>query len=197
MDFDFVDHYAVLGLEGLASTAKDIKKAYRALARKLHPDKNPDDKDAASKFDKVQQSYAILSDQEKRIEYDKEAKAQFLRRDEELKQTAARRAMKSELLAKEEISRKRKRAEMGAKAAEDHRKSAIRRLREEGAARAEALARDRQTKWDAARSKAEDEVDFERRGREGRCQQQQIQFPHLGLWSRLVGARKGGHQLRF
>lgn len=63
------DYYEVLGVKKDAS-ADDIKKAYRKLAMKYHPDKNPDDKNAEEKFKEISEAYAVLSDAEKRKEYD-------------------------------------------------------------------------------------------------------------------------------
>ncbi len=66
---DFVDYYKTLGVSKNAS-ADDIKKAYRKLARKLHPDLNPNDKDAHKKFQQVNEANEVLSDPEKRKKYD-------------------------------------------------------------------------------------------------------------------------------
>ena len=64
------DYYKVLGVERNAST-DDIKKAYRRLALKYHPDRNPSDKkNAEEKFKKISEAYAVLSDPEKRKQYD-------------------------------------------------------------------------------------------------------------------------------
>jgi len=63
------DYYKTLGIEKSAS-AEDIKKAYRKLALKWHPDKNPNNKSAEDKFKKISEAYAVLSDPEKRKEYD-------------------------------------------------------------------------------------------------------------------------------
>ncbi len=63
------DYYKVLGVEKTTG-AEDIKKAYRKLALKYHPDRNPDDKKAEEKFKKISEAYAVLSDPKKRKEYD-------------------------------------------------------------------------------------------------------------------------------
>ena len=63
------DLYDVLGVDDDASQ-EEIKKAYRTLARKHHPDRNPDDPNAEEKFKEIQQAYSILSDEEKRQQYD-------------------------------------------------------------------------------------------------------------------------------
>jgi len=63
------DYYDVLGLTRGAST-QEIKRAYRKLARKYHPDVNPADKTAEGKFKEVTAAYEVLSDQEKRRRYD-------------------------------------------------------------------------------------------------------------------------------
>ena len=63
------DYYEVLGVDKSASDA-DIKKAYRSLAKKYHPDMNPGDKEAEQKFKEVNEAYAVLSDADKRKKYD-------------------------------------------------------------------------------------------------------------------------------
>jgi curved DNA-binding protein len=70
------DYYEVLGVARDA-TPEAIKKAYRSLARKLHPDVNPGDKTAEKRFKEVQQAYDILSDAEKRSRYDRYGDAAF------------------------------------------------------------------------------------------------------------------------
>jgi DnaJ-class molecular chaperone len=63
------DYYATLGVSRTASQ-DEIQKAYRKLARKYHPDKNPDDATAKKKFQEVQSAFEVLSDEEKRKRYD-------------------------------------------------------------------------------------------------------------------------------
>lgn len=63
------DFYKILGVSKDAATSQ-IKKAYRKLAVKYHPDKNPDDEDAVHKFHDINEAYEILSDEEKRKIYD-------------------------------------------------------------------------------------------------------------------------------
>ena len=63
------DYYQVLGVDKKAS-ADEIKKAYRKLALKWHPDKNPNNKAAEEKFKKISEAYAVLSDPQKRQQYD-------------------------------------------------------------------------------------------------------------------------------
>ena len=68
------DYYEILGVSRDAS-AEDIKKAYRRLAMKYHPDRNPDDASAKSKFEEVGEAYSVLSDSQKRAAYDRFGKA--------------------------------------------------------------------------------------------------------------------------
>jgi molecular chaperone DnaJ len=68
------DYYKVLGVPQSASTA-DIKAAYRKLALKYHPDRNPDNKEAEAKFKEVSQAYSVLSDDSKRKTYDQYGQA--------------------------------------------------------------------------------------------------------------------------
>lgn len=70
---DFIDYYKVLGVDKKASEA-DIKKAYRKLARKHHPDLNPDDKESQQNFQRINEANEVLSDPEKRKKYDKYGK---------------------------------------------------------------------------------------------------------------------------
>ncbi len=70
---EFIDYYKVLGLDKSA-TAADIKKAYRKLARKLHPDLNPNDKTAQQKFQQINEANEVLSDPDKRKKYDQYGK---------------------------------------------------------------------------------------------------------------------------
>src|SRR5271170_5900 len=63
------DYYKTLGVDKKA-TPEEIKKAYRKLARKYHPDRNPDDKDAEARFKEISQAHDVLGDPEKRKQYD-------------------------------------------------------------------------------------------------------------------------------
>ena len=70
---DFIDYYKVLGIEKNA-TQEDIKNAYRKLARKHHPDLNPNDKESHKKFQQINEANEVLSDPEKRKKYDQYGK---------------------------------------------------------------------------------------------------------------------------
>jgi len=69
----FIDYYQVLGIDKKASD-KDIKNAYRKLARKYHPDLNPNDNEAHKKFQELNEANEVLSDPEKRKKYDRHGK---------------------------------------------------------------------------------------------------------------------------
>lgn len=64
------DYYEVLGIQQ-GATPEEIKKAYRALAMKYHPDRNPGDKDAEAKFKEIGEAYEILKDPQKKARYDR------------------------------------------------------------------------------------------------------------------------------
>ena len=70
------DYYEVLGVDRNADDAA-LKKAYRVLAKKYHPDTNPGDKEAEAKFKEASEAYAILSDPDKRRQYDQFGHAAF------------------------------------------------------------------------------------------------------------------------
>src|ERR1700760_4209120 len=69
----YTDYYKILGIPKTASE-EDVKKAYRKLARKLHPDLNPNDKEANKKFQQINEANEVLSDPEKRKKYDQYGK---------------------------------------------------------------------------------------------------------------------------
>ena len=70
---EFIDYYKILEIDKNAG-AEDIKKAYRKLARKFHPDLNPNDKEAHKKFQQINEANEVLSDPEKRKKYDQYGK---------------------------------------------------------------------------------------------------------------------------
>ena len=70
---DFVDYYKILGINQKA-TEKEIKSAYRKLARKFHPDLHPNDKEAKAKFQQINEANEVLSDPVKREKYDQHGK---------------------------------------------------------------------------------------------------------------------------
>ncbi|HTC22328.1 MAG TPA: DnaJ domain-containing protein, partial [bacterium] len=63
------DYYELLGVSKAAS-AEDLKKAYRTMAKKFHPDANPNNKEAEDKFKEINEAYEILSDPQKKTAYD-------------------------------------------------------------------------------------------------------------------------------
>jgi len=67
---EYKDYYKILGVDRDTSE-KDIKRAYRRLARQFHPDVNPDDKRAEERFKEINEAYEVLSDPEKRAKYDR------------------------------------------------------------------------------------------------------------------------------
>jgi len=67
---DYKDYYQILGVSRAAST-DDIRKAYRKLAMKYHPDRNPDDKQAEERFKEINEAYQVLNDPQKRAHYDR------------------------------------------------------------------------------------------------------------------------------
>ncbi len=73
------DYYKILGIDKKASAAQ-IKKAYRKLALKYHPDKTEGDKAMETKFKKISEAYAVLSDSEKKNQYDTYGSADFQQR---------------------------------------------------------------------------------------------------------------------
>ena len=70
MAVKFRDYYEIMGVPKTATEA-EIKKAYRKLARKYHPDVNPGEKSAEEKFKEMNEAYEVLSDPEKRKRYDR------------------------------------------------------------------------------------------------------------------------------
>lgn len=73
---EYKDYYKILGVERGATPAQ-IKSAYRKLAQKLHPDKNPGDKKAEEKFKEINEAYEVLNDSQKRSRYDELGESYF------------------------------------------------------------------------------------------------------------------------
>lgn len=73
------DYYRVLGI-GKNATPEEIKKAYRKLALRYHPDKNPNNREAEEKFKKINEAYAVLGDPDKRSQYDRFGSEAFSQR---------------------------------------------------------------------------------------------------------------------
>ena len=109
----FIDYYKILAIDKTASV-DDIKKAYRKLARKLHPDLNPNDKNAEKKFQQLNEANEVLGDADKRKKYDKygenweqgeQFEQQQQRRSEQQRQyTNNRRYAQNEQYANEQFS---------------------------------------------------------------------------------------------
>jgi curved DNA-binding protein CbpA len=110
------DLYLVLGLEkGLESTEADVKKAYRKKALESHPDKRPNDKNAASDFNRIQKAYEVLGDEKARKAYDELRKVQRARADRDAQKGAKRQKMMDDLKRREETFQHERSAEELAK----------------------------------------------------------------------------------
>jgi len=83
------DYYEVLELNNRASQV-DIKKAYRRLAKKYHPDSNPGNKDAEERFKKLAEAYKVLSDEKRKVEYDRKTYGSGSSQPNEAKKTSAK-----------------------------------------------------------------------------------------------------------
>jgi curved DNA-binding protein CbpA len=76
MDDNMSDYYSLLGIKRSASPA-EIKNAYRRMVFRYHPDRNPDDREAADKFKVILEAYDTLSDSDKRLAYDRATRSMF------------------------------------------------------------------------------------------------------------------------
>lgn len=109
----WVNHYEVMGVTA-AVTARELVKAYRDLSLKLHPDKNPDDPDAASKFHAMKMSYEVLKDQSKKAEFDSQVKAKEIQFARDMAKSEKTRSMKKALEEAEKAAEDRaRRAALG------------------------------------------------------------------------------------
>ena len=70
------DYYDILGVDK-SSSLSDIKRAYRRIAMKHHPDKNPGNKESEAKFKEAAEAYSVLSDENKKAQYDRFGHNQF------------------------------------------------------------------------------------------------------------------------
>ena len=133
------DIYTMLSIEKTA-TDKEVKKAYRQRALKLHPDKNPNDKNAAAKFDELQQIYDWIMEPQNRAKFD-------MHLENRQKVEVRRKAMDSALQKRrDDLERREKEAQSGEMASEAKklsRKEQILRLRAEGVN----LLEEEQAKW--------------------------------------------------
>jgi len=96
----FIDYYALLGVPWDATEAT-IRKAYRTRARQLHPDKNRDDPDAATKFDAAKRARDVLMDATERAAFDGVLERQKLAEEREEREGASRKAMREDLRERE------------------------------------------------------------------------------------------------
>ena len=86
---EYLDYYAVLGV-GRDADEKQIRTAFRKLARKFHPDVNPGNKEAEDQFKRINEAYEVLSNKEKREKYDTlGSQWEQISRDEELRRKYA------------------------------------------------------------------------------------------------------------
>lgn len=104
---EFIDYYEILKIK-INATPKEIKNAYRNLARELHPDKNLNDPNANEKFSRLANAYENLIDQKKRINYDEKMKAKLQRKVENQKRTDEQKIMKDKLEEKEKEAKEMK-----------------------------------------------------------------------------------------
>ena len=107
------DYYKILGV-GKNATDEEIKKAYRKLARKYHPDRNPGDKPAEERFKQVSQAHDVLSDPDKRKEYDRGGVFANFARGRRLRPVGVRRRLQRRRLRRHPLQPVRRRSRRGA-----------------------------------------------------------------------------------
>eukprot|EP01118_Nematostelium_gracile_P007522 TRINITY_DN2452_c0_g1_i1.p1 TRINITY_DN2452_c0_g1~~TRINITY_DN2452_c0_g1_i1.p1 ORF type:complete len:185 (+),score=67.41 TRINITY_DN2452_c0_g1_i1:46-600(+) len=122
------DYYKLLELQSDA-TNDEIKKAYKKVSRKVHPDKNKGDPNAATKFQAVRKAYEILSDPKAKEAFDNLIRAKTARKQRDSVMDAKRKRMKDDLEERERASKKKKDDEKEAKKKLKHE---IERIKQEG-----------------------------------------------------------------
>lgn len=127
-DISKIDLYAVLGVSE-DSTEKEIVKSYRKQALKCHPDKNPDNPDAAELFHKLSKALEVLTDAAARAAYDKIQKAKKAAELRHRELDSKRKKLKEDLEARESVAQSQKEADISAKR---NLQAEIERLRKEG-----------------------------------------------------------------
>jgi DnaJ family protein C protein 17 len=123
------DYYKTLGIEDINISKEQISKCFKKLSLIWHPDKRPNDPEAAVKFHQIRKAYEVLSDDKAREAYDNVLRAKIARKARESQMDSKRRKMKEDLENREEKHKKQKQEEKLAKARLE---VELERLRKEG-----------------------------------------------------------------
>jgi len=156
----WVNHYDVMGVNK-DFTPRQLKQAFRKLSIKLHPDKNPDDPQAANKFQAMVASHNVLKDASERAKFDQLLKAKEIRFARDMAQTEKTRNMKAALEAAEKVAEDRARAAAAGRAARkknaNNASAKLARLRADGQRLRQQLQEDaKRSAMDAAKKRAVD-----------------------------------------